>query len=112
MGPNTMTEDFPDRLKKIRKSKGLSQSGLAKKTGLMPAAVSHFETGERKPSLENLVKLVDALSVSSDYLLGRDIARASSAAGKLLRDFERLSLKDQAVIQDMTRLLLKNSRKQ
>ena len=107
-----MTEDFPDRLKKIRKSKGLSQSGLAKKTGLMPAAISHFETGERRPSLDNLIKLVDALSVSSDYLLGRDIARASSATGKLLRDFEKLSLKDQGVIQDMTKLLLKKGQKQ
>ncbi len=107
-----MTEDFPDRLKKIRKSKGLSQSGLAKKTGLMPAAISHFETGERRPSLDNLIKLVDALSVSSDYLLGRDIARASSATGKLLRDFEKLSLKDQGVIQDMAKLLLKKGQKQ
>ena len=107
-----MTENFAERLKQIRDSKGLSQSGLAKKTGLMPAAISHFETGERRPSLDNLIKLVDALAVSSDYLLGRDIARASSAAGKLLRDFERLSLKDQAVIQDMTKLLLKKSQKQ
>ena len=107
-----MTEDFPDRLKKIRKSKGLSQSGLAKKTGLMPAAVSHFETGQRRPSLDNLMKLVDALSVSSDYLLGRDVAHASSATGKLLRDFEKLSLKDQGVIQDMTKLLLKKGRRQ
>ena len=107
-----MTEDFPDRLKKIRKSKGLSQSGLAKKTGLKPAAISHFETGQRRPSLDNLMKLVDALSVSTDYLLGRDVARASSATGKLLRDFEKLSLKDQAVIQDMTRLLLKQSQKE
>jgi len=107
-----MTEDFHDRLKKIRKSKELSQSGLAKKTGLMPAAISHFETGERRPSLDNLIKLVDALSVSSDYLLGRDVARASSATGKLLRDFEKLSLKDQGVIQDMAKLLLKKGQKQ
>jgi len=107
-----MAENFAERLKQVRNSKGLSQSDLARKTGLMPAAISHFETGQRRPSLDNLMKLVDALSVSCDYLLGRDVARASSATGKLLRDFEKLSLKDQGVIQDMTRLLLKKSQKQ
>ena len=35
------------------------------------ASVSHFETGQRAPSLESLVKLADALEVSVDTLLGR-----------------------------------------
>ena len=77
----------------------------------MPAAISHFETGERRPSLENLLKLADALAVSVDYLLGREVARATSASGKLLKDFEKLSLKDQEVISDMAKLLLKKSSK-
>ena len=49
----------------------MSQADLADKTGLQPAAVSHFETGQRSPSFENLKKLADALSISVDYLLGR-----------------------------------------
>ena len=106
-----MPEILADSLKRIRKSKRLSQSGLAKRTGLMPAAISHFETGERRPSLENLLKLADALAVSVDYLLGREVARATSASGKLLKDFEKLSLKDQEVISDMAKLLLKKSSK-
>lgn len=106
-----MPEIFADCLKKIRRSKRLSQSGLAKRTGLQPAAISHFETSERRPSLENLQKLADALAVSVDYLLGRDVARATSAGGKLLRDFERLALKDQEVISDMAKLLLKKNLK-
>ncbi len=106
-----MPEKIADSLKRIRKSKRLSQSGLAKRTGLMPAAISHFETGERRPSLENLLKLADALAVSVDYLLGRDVARATSASGKLLKNFEMLSLKDQEVISDMAKVLLKKSHK-
>ncbi len=63
-----MSEDLSYYLKKIRKPAKLSQSDLAVKTGLTSAAVSHFETGQRRPSLDNLVKLVDALSV---YLIIR-----------------------------------------
>ena len=50
----------------------MSQAQLATKTGLSPAVISHFETGVRQfPSADTLVKLTDALQVSSDYLLGR-----------------------------------------
>lgn len=35
------------------------------------APISHFETGTRRPSFDNLVRLVNALDVSADYLLGR-----------------------------------------
>ena len=59
---------FSEHLQQIRQSKGLSQTDLAKRTGLKPAAISHFETGQRKPSFGNLIKLADALSVSMDYL--------------------------------------------
>ncbi|MFC1762344.1 helix-turn-helix domain-containing protein [Planctomycetota bacterium] len=104
-----MAENFADRLQKIRKSKQLSQSGLANKIGLKPAAVSHFETGQRKPPFETLIKLADALSVSIDYLCGRDVDRATTATGKLVKDFERLSLKDQEVVQDMVQVLLKKN---
>ena len=105
-----MAETFAEQLKRIRASKKLSQSDLANKIGLKPAAVSHFETGQRKPPLGTLMKLADALSVSTDYLLGRDTSQATTATGKMLRDFERLSLRDQEVIQDITKTLLKRNR--
>ena len=63
---------FGDRLLAARSRRGMSQSGVAKETGLPPAVISHFETGVRQfPSADTLVKLADALKVSSDYLLGR-----------------------------------------
>jgi len=47
-----------------------SQSDLAKATGLQPAAISHFETGNRRPSAHNIIRLALALHVSADWLLG------------------------------------------
>jgi transcriptional regulator with XRE-family HTH domain len=64
-------EIFPKRLVSARKKRELSQSELAEKSGLQPAAISHFETGTRKPSFDNLRKLSDSLNVTADYLLGR-----------------------------------------
>ena len=67
----TKREIFSERLKAARLVRGLSQGDLAELSGLKPAAVSHFETGQRTPSLNNLIRLADALDVSADYLLGR-----------------------------------------
>jgi len=66
-----MSKEFKDRLRNARDARGMSQLELANKTGMQPAAISHFETGQRAPSFENLRKLADALTVSIDYLLGR-----------------------------------------
>ena len=106
-----MSESFADHLKKIRRSKNLKQADLARKTGLKVAAISFYETGERRPSINNLNKLADALSVSVDFLLGRDVLRVPSVADELLRDFEKLNSKDQEVVHDIARMLLTKSEK-
>ena len=62
--------DLPERLRRARKERGLSQGRLAQRLGIQPAAVSHFETGHRKPSFDTLRRLADALDVTTDYLLG------------------------------------------
>jgi transcriptional regulator with XRE-family HTH domain len=65
------TDIFRQRLVSARRLRDLNQEELAKRAGLQPAAVSHFETGARKPSFDNLRKLSQALTVSIDYLMGR-----------------------------------------
>lgn len=60
---------FKNNLKEIRETKGLSQAQLAKRGGFPPSLISHFETGTRVPSFENLIKLGFALNISVDYLI-------------------------------------------
>lgn len=69
MGFSEMTDTFGQRLATLRKRRGWLQRELADRTGLHPAAISHFETGHRLPSLENLLVLIDALGCSADALL-------------------------------------------
>jgi len=59
------------RLRRARLELGITQAEVARRTALRPCAVSHFETGSRRPSLANFVKLCDALEQSADALLGR-----------------------------------------
>jgi len=62
---------FGERLKEMRKKRGLRQNELAERANLQPTAISHFENGARLPSFDNLRRLADALEVTVDYLMGR-----------------------------------------
>ena len=57
------------RIAKIRKERNLSQMELAELSNLSPSYISHIETAKKKPSLESLVKIVNALNITVDELL-------------------------------------------
>ncbi len=60
-----------NNLKKLRKSRGLTQIALMMQTGIEQALLSKYENGERVPPTETLVRLADFYGVSLDYLLAR-----------------------------------------
>jgi transcriptional regulator with XRE-family HTH domain len=64
---------FGTRVRYSREALGYTQEDVASLTGLKPSAISHFETGNRLPSYENLRSLVIVLKISADFLL--DIPR-------------------------------------
>ena len=59
------------RFKEIRKSKGLSQLTLALDLNTNQNTISRYETGEREPGINELIKIADYFGVSVDYLLER-----------------------------------------
>ena len=106
-----MENIFKERLKAARELRNLSQSELAEKAKLQPSAISHFETGTRSPSFDNLKRLADALDVTTDYLVGRSESPAVSneTAGKLFRHAENLSAEDLKFLQEMAEKLAKRN---
>ena len=58
-------------LKKLRKEKGISQLKLAMDLNMTQNTISRYETGEREPGINELIKLADYFDVSIDYLVGR-----------------------------------------
>ena len=59
-----------ERIKQLRKKKGISQSELAELIGVKTNTVSTWERGTRKPDFEALNLLSDYFEVSFEYILG------------------------------------------
>lgn len=57
------------RIRKIRKARGLSQEKLAEMIGISTTHMSHIETANTKLSLAVFVDIAEALEVQSDMLL-------------------------------------------
>ena len=62
---------FSERLKRLRKNKGLKQQEIADILGVKRNTYSDWENGKTEPSFGNLVKLADFFDVSLDWLFGR-----------------------------------------
>ena len=61
--------DFADRLKQLRKQKGISQGDLAELIEVDFTQVSRYERGETKPNAEAMTKLAKALNTTVDFLM-------------------------------------------
>lgn len=62
--------DFGERIRQLRKAKGLTQAQLAELVGGTKVMVSSYELGTRFPPYTTLVKLAQIFGVSTDYMLG------------------------------------------
>lgn len=94
-----------DRIKQSREALQMTQSDLASKSGLTPAAISQFETGDRDPALDSLNKLADALEVSVDFLIGRTEDLKDVKIEALFRNMKNLKPEDQKFFQEMYNFL-------
>lgn len=63
--------EFSERLKQIRKTQNLTQKQLAQLIGVTERGIQRYESGERKPTFDVIISLLDNLDISADYLLGR-----------------------------------------
>lgn len=63
---------FADRLNKTRKKKGFTAQQMADALSMGLRSYRNYESNDRAPSLDTLVKIADILDVSTDYLLCRD----------------------------------------
>ena len=63
---------FGKRLKEERIRKNFTQTELGDLVGVSKVTVCGYEIGKRVPSVEKLLKLVNELEVTPNYLLGFD----------------------------------------
>lgn len=72
---------FAERLKQLRREKGLSQDRLADILGVKRPTVTSWEAGRRTPELEKARLAADFFGVSVDYLLGTSDVRSRGGDG-------------------------------
>lgn len=81
---------FGKQLQEYRERAGYSQEKLAEKIECSTIFISYMERGVKSPGLDTLIKLANALDVSVDILLGKEL---SSYSIEKLKDIEnRLKL--------------------
>ena len=94
-----------DRIKAYRISIKMTQMDFAARLGITGSSVSAYENGTRLPSYEVLVKIADALGVTTDELLGR------KKNDKVIIDVTDLTPRERNVIQEMINLLTEKEEK-
>ena len=60
-----------ERLKELRKEKGVRQEQVAVAVDISMSAYCNYEQGKREPTASVLIRMADYYDVSVDYLLGR-----------------------------------------
>ena len=70
---------FAERLKPLRKSKKMTQVGMAKLLGCTDRHYQKIEYGQINVPATTVIFLADYFGVTADYLLGREWGRLLSA---------------------------------
>lgn len=83
-------------LRDAREALGLSQSAIAEKLGITPAAVGHYEKGIAKPPLPRAQQLAKLLKV--DVQLIPVSSRAARGSRKAPESGERVSAREAEVL--------------
>ena len=73
--------EFTGRLKSMRVNRNLTQKQLAEQLGVAKSVVSYYESGDRFPSYDVLVRLARIFHVTTDYLLGIEHNRVLDVSG-------------------------------
>lgn len=99
-------------IRKYRIAKKMRQEDLAEKTGLSANYIGVIERGEKIPSLETFIVILNTLEVSADMVLSDVLSRGYEVKdSELSEKLDKLSADDRARIYDVVDTLVKHSRK-
>ena len=93
------------RICERRQALGITQEELAEHMDVSIQMVSNMERGNKEVKISNLIKLIEILDISSDYILtGKSVSENKTAAEKL----SYLSDTDQKLIESLIDRLINN----
>lgn len=91
MNHETKIGDYclPEKLRKLRGNNSLQK--VSDDLGISRASLGYYESGERKPDAEILLKIANYYNVSCDYLLGRTEAQTTDSNIQMIHKTTGLS---------------------
>ena len=104
-------ESIGKNIRKYRLIRKLRQEDLAEKADLSINYVGAIERGEKTPSLESLISIINALGVSADMILADVLDNGYLVKDSLLaQKLEKLSAEDRSQIYDVIDTMIKHSK--
>ncbi len=96
-------ESLGERLARLRKERGFTQTELAEKMGILQNLVSAYERGRLRLSAEMAIRFAKALGVSTDELLGLEKGKSNGSVKnrrilRRLHQIDHLSKRDQEAL--------------
>lgn len=103
-------ESIGRNIRKYRLMKKLRQEDLAELANLTNNYIGAIERGEKIPSLETLIVIINALGVSADMILADVIDTGYEVKDSLLAEkLSKLSAEDRAKIYDVVDTMIRHS---
>lgn len=96
---------FGDNLKKIRKSKSISQEDLAEKVGVSRQSVSKWETGEAYPEMNNILELCKIFKCSIGDLVNDNMVDLDSLDEEVKMSIVKFKKEKQKQMKGISRIL-------
>lgn len=96
-----------ERIRNIRKSKGLSIYKLSQDTGISQNHISDLELGRRKPSVETLKRLIIPLGITLSELFNEntDVSILTEKERELVENYRTLPDNKAESLLNLSRLL-------
>ena len=97
------------RIATLRKEKGMTQEQLAEKVDVNTTYISDIERGAKFPSLTLFIKIVDALGISSDFILRGEIEAGKKCVyDDITKKLENLTPKQRLGVANLIDAYIKN----
>ena len=96
-----------DKIRSLRKAKGLSLEKLAAQSGSTKGHMCDIEHGKcRRPSAQLLASIADALDVSIEFLVDDNVEKPDqkTLATAMVRKFNKLSERDQLRVMEIIKM--------
>ena len=89
-----------DRITKIVKEHGLSGTRFGEIIGLSKSPLTDWKNGKSKPTLDQIIKICEYFSISSDEILFGKTQKTSLSdkEASLLEDFKKLDKREQQIV--------------